>query len=405
MTGNRAGIGSIILGPNGPSLWDNFQMDLIRHRSKNPWAVAFFLVLLTLAAGCSDSGSPTATSVVSSAGASTVAPAETIAPTPDLAAGSSYVLFNQRFIEGTSTVGLDLDDVDAVFWKVFSGLPDAVHVYPSENYYYFIMYEERKQLWGNIRLPAGRRDRGILSFAYFEFKESPFVTEPRVKNSKLYTIADDLEIDKRDHFTYDVSYRGKKVTFNLHQMSQEQPVKFKLADDEVSTMRTFDESGYQFFLLYNSTGKYFTWVLNEEELVPDELVPVESDLLVGRRSGFAFWVDPAHPDRKALVAIRGANATVNNYYDGPFDQLADNYVDETNISDYMVKASPGLEGRLDKYGYFLDRDGSSRLAISPYFVYFSDSALQDFVRKLRFAEDPYFTLSRRGIDPTPTPSP
>ena len=105
------------------------------------------------------------------------------------------------------------------------------------------------------------------------------------------------------------------------------------------------------------------------------------------------------------MAIRGANATVNNYYDGPFDQLADNYVELTNVSEYMMQASPGLRGRLDKYGYFLDRDGSSRLAISPYFVYFSDVALQSFVQKLRFAEDPYFTLSRRGIDPTPTPSP
>ena len=188
-------------------------------------------------------------------------------------------------------------------------------------------------MWGNIRLPAGRRDRGVLSFAYFEFKESPFVIDPRVRNSKLYTIADDLTIDKLDDFTYNVGYRGKEVTFNLHQMSQEQPKKFKLAKDEVSIMRTFDESGYQFFLLFNTKGNYFTWVLNEEEIVPDELVPVESNLLVGRRSGFAFWVDAAHPDRKALVAIRGANATVNNYYDGPFDQLADNYVELTNVSE------------------------------------------------------------------------
>jgi hypothetical protein len=80
-------------------------------------------------------------------------------------------------------------------------------------------------------------------------------------------------------------------------------------------------------------------------------------------------------------------------------------VDQTNISEYMMLASPGLRDRLDKYGYFLDRDGSSRLAISPYFVYFSDAALQDCVKKLRFAEDPYFTLSRQGITPTPTPSP
>ncbi|MDP6498902.1 MAG: hypothetical protein FI710_14240 [SAR202 cluster bacterium] len=82
---------------------------------------------------------------------------------------------------------------------------------------------------------------------------------------------------------------------NLHQVLEEQPKKLKLADDEVSTKRTFDESGYQFLLLYNTTGNHFTWVLNEEEIVPDELVPVEDDLLVGRRSGFAFWVGAAHP--------------------------------------------------------------------------------------------------------------
>ena len=43
---------------------------------------------------------------------------------------------------------------------------------------------------------------------------------------------------------------------------------------------------------------------------------------------------------------------------------------------YMMQASPGFRGRLDRYEYFLDRDGSSRLARSPYFVYFSDAALQ-----------------------------
>jgi len=32
-----------------------------------------------------------------------------------------------------------------------------------------------------------------------------------------------------------------------------------------------------------------------------------------------------------LAAIRGANATVNNYYDGPFDQLADNYVEQISV--------------------------------------------------------------------------
>jgi len=383
-------------------------MNLDRCRPKKLWFIGMVALAATLSAfmiACSGTGSPVEADVIPANGG------------PDAGAGragefstganpsSTYLQLNQRFIEGVSTTDLDLDNVDAVFWHVFSKLPNQVMVYPSENYYYFILYVDRKQIWGNIRLAAGKRERGILSFAYFEYKESPYVTAPRVRKSKMFTIADDLEIEELDRFEFLVSYKGKQVTFNLHQLSQEQPKLFRLGRDEVSTMRTFDESGYQFFLLYNKQGNYFTWVLNEEELVPDQLVPIQPDLLAGRRSGFVFWIDPAHPDRKALVAIRGANATVNNYYDGPFDQLADNYVDETHIAEYMMLSSPGLRGRLDKYGYFTDKVGSSRLAISPYYVYFSDQALQAFVRKVRASEDPYFTISRRGRSPTPTPTP
>jgi len=99
--------------------------------------------------------------------------------------------------------------------------------------------------------------------------------------------------------------------------------------------------------------------------LPDELMPIGEDLLVGRRSRFAFWVDRAHDARKLLVAIRGQNATINDYYDGPFDQLADNYVDEANGASYVVRASPSLDGRIDKWGYFLDSVRPSPLSISP----------------------------------------
>ena len=381
---------------------DNRRHDTLWHAGM----ITLGVTLLALLTGCGAAESPGNGEVASAKGVPGLNPAaagEGIAGQEGNP--SSYLLLNQRFIEGVSTITLDLDDEDAVFWQVFSSLPSEVVVYPSENYYYFILYVGRKQIWGNIRLPAGKREQGILSFAYFEYKESPYVTDPRVRNSKLFTIADGLDIEELDRFSFLVRFNGKEVVFNLHQLSQEPPDRFRLARDEVSIMRTFDESGYQFFLLFNETGNYFTWVLNEEELVPDELVPVRPDLLVGRRSGFAFWTDPAHPDRKALVAIRGANATVNNYYDGPFDQLADNYVDETNVSEYMMQASPGLRGRLDKYGYFTDRGGSSRLAISPYYVYYSEQALDAFLATVRSAEDPGYTISRRGLTPTPTPAP
>lgn len=290
-------------------------------------AIPFFIALLFLAS-CSQpqaqtaeiSPSPTAEPVVESSSEANPAAAN--------------LLFNEEIIEGLSDDAVDVEDVDAVFWRVFSGLPDEVTVYPSENYYYFILFSDNMQIGGNIRLPSGRRERGVLSFGYSEFIEFASRSGTGVSRSKFYTKADGVDIEEIDPFTYLVQYDGKAVTFHFHQLSQEPPQSFSLGPDEVYIMRTFDESGYQFFLLYNEKENYFFWVLNEEEKVPDILVELEDDLLLGKRSGFAFWVDEAHDDRKVLMAIRRLSVTRNDYFDGPFDQLADNYADETNVAEY-----------------------------------------------------------------------
>jgi hypothetical protein len=313
-------------------------------------------------------------------------------------APSTYLALNQTWVEGLSASGLDLTDVDAVFWHVFSGLPDEVTVYPSENYFYFKLYVEGIQLWGNIRLAAGRREAGVLSFAYFEYQESPYVINPRVRRNKFFTTADGVILEELSPFKWTVEYKGRKVVFNFHELNQDPPNLFPLGENEKFVMRTFDESGYQFFLLFNTKDNYLFWVLNEEEIVTDVLQPLLPDYIVGRRSGFVFLVDKNHNDRKVLAAIRGANATVNNYYDGPFDQLADNYVDQTNITEYLVLSSPTLRGRLDKYGYFNDQVGSSRVAVSPYFVYFSEHQLGGFLEMINSSDDPYRTISKKGSD-------
>ena len=349
-------------------------------------------------------------------GQSTQAPEIKIVETPAVVSASEvsldnatatrpYVLFNQRWLEGLSSEPVDVYDIDQVFWHVFSSLPTEITVYPSENYYYFSFYLDGRQIWGNVRLPAGRRDRGVLSFGYFEFKESPFNTPDRLQRSKYFTEADGVQIQKIDDFTYMVHYNGKAVKFNFHKLRQDPPQSFPLGPDEVYIERTFDESGFQFFLLFNTKSNYFIWVLNEEETVPDILDPLEDDLLVGRRSGFAFWLDKAHGDRKVFVAVRGNEATRNSYYDGPFDQLADNYVDQTNISEYMVRAFPSLEGRIDKYGYYTDRETSSRVALYTYYVYFTERSLKQHLARAKEAEDPYHYLSLAGRRSTSTSTP
>ena len=228
------------------------------------------------------------------------------------AEADTLLILNQDWIEGQASYSLDLDNVDEVFWHVFSRLPEDVIVYPSENYFYFKLFVDGKQIWGNIRLAAGRRENGVLSFAYFEYRESPYVYEPRVRKSKYFTDADGVIIDEVDTFTFDVRYNQRTVTFNLNKLPQDPPKLFDLAPNEEFVMRTYDESGYQFFLIYNNELRYLFWVLNEEVQLPDALQQVQDDLYVGRRSGFAFMLDEANDDRKVLVAIRGANATVNN---------------------------------------------------------------------------------------------
>jgi hypothetical protein len=380
---------------------------------KNILRMSVFPILLLLLsplilAGC-DTGELPELSPTSTAELSPTSTAE-LSPTSTEGSGSmqanysdpedsSYLIFNQLWIEGLSSSPIDLDDVDAVFWRIFSGLADEVTVYPSENYYYYKLYIDGKQLWGNIRLPAGRRERGVLSFAYFEFKESPLQTSERMVRSKYFTKADGLILEELDKFTYLVSYNGKDVKFHFHELSQEPPKLFSLADNEFYIERTFDESGYQFFLLFNAEKNIFIWVLNEEELIPDILDPIEDDLLLGKRSGFAFWIDAANDNRKVLIAIRGQSAVRNDYYDGPFDQLADNYVDEIPISEYMQRASPSLIGRIDKYGYFTDRE-QGRVSISPYYVYFTLQSLSQFLAMAKESENPYQFIST-GRLPSP----
>jgi hypothetical protein len=328
--------------------------------------------------------------------------------TPVSASGfEPYLLLNQKFVEGLSTDGgVDVTDVDSVFRYLFGRFPDEVIVYPSENYFYFILNIDGRQFWGNMRLPAGRRENGVLSFAYFEFIDFPSVPGQGLSRAKYYTDADGLIITEIDPLTWDVRFRGKTVRFHLHPLRTDPPESFALGPDEQFVERTFDESGYQFFLMFNKKKNYFFWVLNEEETVPDTFEDLTDDTILGVRSGFGFWVDAAHDNRKILAAIRSISVTRNDYYDGPFDQLADNYVDVNKISEFMARAYPGLAGRIDKYGYHTDTDRGTRVAISAYGSYFTKADVINLIERAKLQEDPIWFLSRGGVplfEPTVVP--
>lgn len=283
----------------------------------------------------------------------------------------SSVVFNQDLIEGVNS-GLPLDDETRVFEYIFSSLPDSVVVYPTENYYYFNLTAAGKTIWGNLRLDVLDRDLGVIHLGYFEYDENGKFQD-REGWQKDFSKADGVDVVRVEPFLYSVTYKNRTVRFRLNDIGMARPVKAKLADFEEFVGTVFDESGLKFFLLFNKPEKHFLFVLNEDGYTPEEFAPLNGDVVTGRRTGFAFYVDVPN-GRKILIAVYGENTDRNNFYDGPFDQLPDNYAAQTNISAYIQEAYPYTKGVIDRYGNFTNQEGA-RVVINPYSVYYEPDAL------------------------------
>ena len=120
-------------------------------------------------------------------------------------------------------------------------------------------------------------------------------------------------------------------------------------------------------------------MLDETVKVADDFLPARRTdrILIGKRTGFAFYRDH-RLDRKILIGAYEGNSRVNNYYDGPFDQLPDNFIEGDTFRDMLIQVEPGLKGQIDRFGG--SPDGSQRYMIAPYFYYARESDLDAFHR-------------------------
>ena len=317
-------------------------------------------------------------------------------PLPPLHAGTAWAAAAPYLVlDATRTDRRPVapESMESFFPFVFSHLPEDVTVYPSENYFYFVVQLPERQIRGNIRLPAARRDEGVLCFAYAEFQDYPNALEPPLRKGRFFGAPDGVALHALDRATYQASYRGKTVRFHLHPLDQTPPTRLTTTADERFIERTLDESGVPFYLLFNSARRYFFWVLNEEQTVPDVWVPVGPDVVAGRRTGFVFWIDHSHDGRKVLAAVRRLSVLRNDYYDGPFDQLADNYAAQTRIADWIEKARPALKNRIDPFGYYLESPSPSRVALNCYGTYESLKEAAARIRKAATTADPIAVLA------------
>jgi hypothetical protein len=275
--------------------------------------------------------------------------------------------------EASAPTTLAVSDPLAVFAFVFASLAERVKVYPTENYYYFSFVHAGVPYDGNIRLDASDRDQGKVHFAYAETM-TDWGGETPLKYL-LLDAAQGLAVEKLERLVYRLTFRGKGVIFALNDLSDVKPP--ALASDEKFVGPIFDESGIRFFLVFNAKLKIFHYVLDETVTVADEIVPARRTdrILIGKRTGFAFYRDHKL-DRKILIGVFEGNSRLNTYFDGPFDQLPDNFIEGDTFRDMLLAVEPGLKGQIDRFGG--SPDGSQRYMIAPYFYYARESDLTAF---------------------------
>lgn len=301
----------------------------------------------------------------------TAAGAAEIAPAPHLFTHESYVEDVLR------TTSLPLDDPHAMLAYVLGALPGHVKVYPTENYYYFKFVHAGTPYAGNIRLDVQDRDQGKVHFAYYrdlsEWKDEEPVT---------YAVLDQAQgvaVEKLDRLLYQISVRDRSVVFALNDLSGVVPPAGLLGPDESYIGPVFDDSAVRFFLVYDQRLKVFHYLLDETVPATDQYFAATATdhIVIGRRTGFAFYLDRRR-GRKILIGVYADNARINNHFDGPFDQLPDNFIVGDTLRDAILDANPGLAGKIDRLGY--SPGGEQRFGIAPYRYYREQDDLLDFDR-------------------------
>ena len=320
------------------------------------------------------------------------------------------VYTNEIYVEdATRPAALAIDDPMAVFALVLNSLPDRVKVYPTENYYYFRFTHAGTPYAGNLRFDPRDRDQGKVQFGYYKDLADWMGVQVDTELKGVETVLDSSRhvlVERMDRLLYRVSYKEKSVVFALNDLADVKAPATVIGPDEKYLGPVFDESAIRFFLIYNPKLKTFHYILDETSGVADDFFPTTraDRVVIGRRTGFAFYRDH-RLDRKILIGAFEANSVLNSYFDGPFDQLPENFIEGETLRDAIIDADPSVKGKIGRLGQYAD--GSGRYVIHPYALYRKESELYGVHRcatsKAKRAADYYrcFDLDEAKASGTP----
>ena len=149
-------------------------------------------------------------------------------------------------------------------------------------------------------------------------------------------------------------------------------------------------------LLYHRQRHYFFWILDESERPPENFRVLAPDVVEGRRTGFVFWIQSTQGGRKVLASVRGSSLRCNDYHDGPFDQLADNYVRGDGLRPYLEEAMPWFRGRVDTRGNITDSPVPRRVALTAHGTHETAAEAVSFIEAAKRSPDPIAVIVKAG---------
>jgi len=278
------------------------------------------------------------------------------------------VLLNEKSIHLLSQrLKADLENPRAVFAEILKQLPPTVKVYPTENYYYFHFFHNGQRYAGNIRLGQPDIRAGKVMFNYFLATTSWHFDEK--DHFIIFGQKDDVKIVSHSPLEHTITVDDVSVRFELNDLSKIIPPEGLLGPQEIYLGPVFDESGMEFYLVYNRARRHFAFYLNEFSASRDSFIALskKSPFEQGLRTGFVFWHNKSR-NRRLLIAVYEQNVELNNTLDGPFDQLPDNFIKGDELKDAILHARPDMKEKIDRYGNFAGE--KQRFLVSPYLTYF-----------------------------------
>jgi hypothetical protein len=232
--------------------------------------------------------------------------------------------------------------------------PSGLRSIRPKNHYYFSFDLNGIRYAGNIKIDARLRAEGQVVFSYYEDRAAWL--QDTEGSALILGPSRGVTVKKVEPLDYRVSYGNKSVVFALNDLSQVKPPAAALAPNDQFIGPVFDESGIRFFLVFNIKLKLFHYILDETVKPADVFVPApvgDGRILIGKRTGFAVYRDQRR-DRKILIGVYHDNVVANNYLNGPFDQMPDNFIVGDSFQQAILAVAPHLKGQINRYGSFAD---------------------------------------------------